>query len=54
MEGFRVKRMWKNLKSWALRMSAFQKKCNMKITDMVKSSWVYENLLNWRAGIVRL
>jgi IS5 family transposase len=29
----------------------FPNKCKMKITDMVKSSWVYKNLLNWRAGI---
>ena len=29
----------------------FPKKCGLAITDMVKSSWVYKNLLNWRAGI---
>ena len=29
----------------------FPKKCNMEITQMVKSSWVYEKLINWRAGI---
>jgi len=29
----------------------FPKRCNMEIEDMVKSKWVYENLLNWRAGI---
>ncbi len=29
----------------------FPKTCNMKVTDLVKSSWVYKNLLNWRAGI---
>lgn len=29
----------------------FPKKCGLEITDMVKSSWVYKNLLNWRAGI---
>ena len=23
----------------------------MEITQMVKSSWVYEKLINWRAGI---
>ena len=28
-----------------------QKKCNMEITEMVKSNWVYEKLINWRAGI---
>ena len=27
------------------------KKCNMEITEMVKSNWVYEKLINWRAGI---
>lgn len=34
-----------------IRDVCFPKKCNMKVTDMVKSSWVYEKLLNWRAGI---
>lgn len=29
----------------------FPKRCNMEIEDMVKSEWVYEKLLNWRAGI---
>lgn len=30
---------------------AFAKKCGLKITDMVKSSWVYEKLRRFRAGI---
>ncbi|MEI8346258.1 MAG: transposase, partial [Pseudomonadota bacterium] len=29
----------------------FPKRCNMEIKDMVKSEWVYDKLLNWRAGI---
>ena len=29
----------------------FPKKYNMKITDMVKSNYVYKTLLKWRAGI---
>jgi IS5 family transposase len=34
-----------------VRDVCFPKKCNMEITEMVKSSWVYDKLLNWRAGI---
>jgi len=34
-----------------VRDVCFPKKCNMEVTDMVKSSWVYDQLLNWRAGI---
>jgi len=30
---------------------AFAKKCGLKIADMVKSSWVYEKLRRFRAGI---
>jgi transposase, IS5 family len=30
---------------------AFAKKCGLKILDMVKSSWVYEKLRRFRAGI---
>jgi len=29
----------------------FAKRCGLEITDMVKSTWVYEKLRNWRAGI---
>ena len=32
-------------------MFAFQKKNGMEISQMVKSAWVFKNLLNWRAGI---
>jgi transposase, IS5 family len=38
-------------KKMGVKDVCFPKTCNMKITDMVKSSWVYKNLLNWRAGI---
>ena len=30
---------------------AFHKKCGLKITDMVKSAWVFERLRRFRAGI---
>ena len=30
---------------------AFAKRCGLEITDMVKSSWVYKRLRNFRAGI---
>lgn len=38
-------------KGMGLKDVCFPKTCNMKITDMVKSSWVYKILLNWRAGV---
>ncbi len=34
-----------------VRDVCFPKKCNLEVTEMVKSSWVYEKLLKWRAGI---
>jgi IS5 family transposase len=34
-----------------IRDVAFAKKCGLKISDMVKSSWVYEKLRRFRAGI---
>lgn len=38
-------------KEMGVKDVCFPKRCNMKITEMVKSSWVYKNLLKWRAGI---
>ena len=38
-------------KAMGVKDVCFPKTCNMKITDMVKSSWVFKKLLNWRAGI---
>ncbi len=49
--GFASKKNVKDAKDSGVKDVCFPKKCNMKITEMVKSSWVYEKLLNWRAGI---
>jgi transposase, IS5 family len=49
--GFASKENVKDAKSVGVKDVCFPKKCNMKINEMVKSSWVYEKLLNWRAGI---
>lgn len=49
--GFASKENVKNAHDLGVRDACFPKKCNMEITDMVKSSWVYKKLLNWRAGI---
>lgn len=38
-------------KDMGVKDVCFPKKCGMEITEMVKSSWVYNNLLNWRAGV---
>jgi len=38
-------------KALGVKDVCFPKTCNMEVTDMVKSSWVYNKLLNWRAGI---
>lgn len=49
--GFASKSNVEEAKDLGVRDVCFPKRCNMKITEMVKSSWVYEKLLNWRAGI---
>ncbi len=49
--GFASKENVREAKNSGVRDVCFPKRCNMKITEMVKSSWVYEKLLNWRAGI---
>lgn len=38
-------------KSQGVNDVCFGKLCGMKLLDTVKSSWVYEKLRNWRAGI---
>jgi IS5 family transposase len=38
-------------KAWGVRDMAFHKKSGLSIEDMVKSSWVYRKLRNFRAGI---
>lgn len=49
--GFASKENVTESKMMGAKDVCFPKTCNMKITDMVKSSWVYKNLLNWRAGV---
>ena len=49
--GFASKSNVEEAKDLGVRDVCFPKRCNMKITEMVKSSWVYDKLLNWRAGI---
>lgn len=49
--GFASKENVKEAKARGVRDVCFGKLCGMKITDMVKSSWVFEKLRNWRAGI---
>lgn len=49
--GFASKENVMESKVMGVKDVCFPKACNMKITDMVKSSWVYKNLLNWRAGV---
>ena len=49
--GFSSKENVVKSKEMGVKDVCFPKKCNMQITDMVKSSWVYKELLNWRAGI---
>jgi len=49
--GFSSKDNVKMAREMGVKDVCFPKKCNMKITDMVKSSWVYKELVNWRAGI---
>ena len=49
--GFASQNNVREAKNLGVRDVCFPKKCNMKINEMVKSEWVYEKLLNWRAGI---
>lgn len=49
--GFASKDNVLEAKELGVKDVCFPKRCRMKITDMVKSSWVYKKLLNWRAGI---
>jgi transposase, IS5 family len=49
--GFASKSNVEEAKVLGVKDVCFPKRCNMKITEMVKSSWVYDKLLNWRAGI---
>lgn len=49
--GFASKDNVKEAKDRGVRDVCFSKQCGMKITDMVKSSWVFNKLREWRAGI---
>ena len=49
--GFASRENVKKAKVMGIKDVCFPKKCRMKVTDMVKSVWVFKNLLNWRAGI---
>ncbi len=49
--GFASKENLKDIKALGVKDVAFHKKRGLKISDMVKSSWVYKRLRNFRAGI---
>jgi IS5 family transposase len=49
--GFASKDNLSKIKDMGVKDVCFSKKRGMKITDMVKSSWVYKKLRNFRAGI---
>lgn len=49
--GFASKDNLAKLKSLGVQDVAFSKRRGMKITDMVRSSWVYQRLRDFRAGI---
>ncbi len=40
-----------DIKKLGTKDVAFAKKCHLEIADMVKSTWVYRCLRNFRAGI---
>ena len=49
--GFASQENVREAKEKGVRDVCFGKPCGMKITDMVKSTWVFNKLRNWRAGI---
>ena len=49
--GFASKSNLRAIKAYGVRDCAFHKKRGIEICDMVKSSWVYKQLKNFRAGI---
>lgn len=49
--GFASKDNLDKLKEQGIENVMFHKKCGLEINDMVKDSWVYKNLRNFRAGI---
>ena len=49
--GFVSRSNLEDIKKLGIRDVAFAKKCHLAISDMVKSTWVYRCLRNFRAGI---
>jgi IS5 family transposase len=49
--GFASKSNLKAIKAYGVKDCAFHKKRGLEISHMVKSSWVYKQLRNFRAGI---
>jgi len=49
--GFASKENLKTAKRLGVKDVAFHKKCGLKISEMVKSAWVFKRLRNFRAGI---
>ena len=49
--GFASRENLDKLKEQGIENVMFHKKCGLEINDMVKDSWVYKNLRNFRAGI---
>jgi IS5 family transposase len=49
--GFASRDNLATIKQLGVRDVAFSKRCRLEISDMVKSSWLYRKLRNFRAGI---
>jgi IS5 family transposase len=49
--GFASKTNLRDIKNLGVKDVAFHKRRGLKVADMVKSSWVYKRLRNFRAGI---
>jgi IS5 family transposase len=49
--GFASRANLKTIKDMGVKDVSFAKKCGLNIADMVKSTWVYKKLRNFRAGI---
>ena len=49
--GFASQKNLKEAKDMGAKDVCFPAKKGMKVSKMVKSSWVFKKLLNWRAGI---
>ena len=49
--GFASRSNVKDIKTKGVKDVSFSKKCGLKVLEMVRSSWVYKRLRNFRAGI---